>query len=108
MKLCVLVAVLLQFCALTCCQDMPDYDLEDMFTGQPSPGVRCTQTVNTADYEDGYEYDYDYSYDSNDYSYDYKRATDETSEGSSSGGGMSGSGSGSGGDGVLMPDRGTM
>ncbi len=100
MKLYLVVAILLQFCAFNICQDI-DYDVEDMFTGQPSPGVRCTQTISTADYE--YEYEYDYNY-------DYGGATVETSEGSSSGGDMSGSGSGSGsgGTGVLMPDQGTM
>ncbi len=51
MKLCVLVAVLLQFCALTCCQDMPDYDVEDMFTGQPSPGLHCTETMSSRNCE---------------------------------------------------------
>ncbi len=93
MKLCLLVAVLLQFCALNICQDMPDHDVDDMFSGQPSPGVRCTPTVNIADQEDNC---------------DNERATVEKSEDSSYGGGMNRSASGGSGEsGVLRPDQGT-
>ncbi len=75
MKLCVLV-LLLQLCVLSSCQDMDYDDLEDMFTGETSPGLRCTEPSCGGD---------------------CGRGPESSSSGSGSSSGMSGSGSGSSG-----------
>ncbi len=95
MKLCVLV-LLLQLCVLSSCQDMDYDDVEDMFTGETSPGLRCTEPRCSGD---------------------CGRESSSSGSGSSSGmsgsgsgsSGMSGSGSGYGsGSGGLTPKEGTI